>query len=81
MLPPPVELETIAVLKALARANRALAELKGRAATIPNRRHDRHLGSSGGQAPSEIENIATTHRNCCRLTGSLILHSFGSDKP
>jgi hypothetical protein len=52
MLPPPVELETIAVLKALARANRALAELKGHAATIPNRRHDRHLGSSGGQALS-----------------------------
>jgi hypothetical protein len=36
MLPPPVELETIAVLKALARANRALVELKGSAATIPN---------------------------------------------
>jgi len=35
-LPPPVNLETVSVLKALARANRALAELKGRAATIPN---------------------------------------------
>jgi len=35
-LPPPIELETVAVLKALARANRTLAELKGRAAVIPN---------------------------------------------
>jgi hypothetical protein len=35
-LPPPVALETVPVLKALAAANRALAELKGRAATIPN---------------------------------------------
>ena len=35
-LPPAVDLETVPVLKALAAANRALAELKGRAATIPN---------------------------------------------
>lgn len=35
-LPPAVDIETRAVLKALARANRALAELKGRAAVIPN---------------------------------------------
>ena len=37
-LPPPVDLETVPVLKALAGANRSLAELKGRAATIPNPR-------------------------------------------
>lgn len=36
VLPPAVDLETVPVLKALAAANRALAELKGRAATIPN---------------------------------------------
>jgi Fic family protein len=36
VLPPDVNLESVAVLKALAAANRALAELKGRAATIPN---------------------------------------------
>lgn len=35
-LPPALELETVAVMRALAAANRALAELKGRAATIPN---------------------------------------------
>jgi hypothetical protein len=38
-LPPPTDLETVAVLKALAKANRALAELKGRAATIPQSGH------------------------------------------
>jgi hypothetical protein len=35
-IPPNVELETVPVLKALARATRALPVLKGRAATIPN---------------------------------------------
>lgn len=37
MLPPNAELETKAVLKQLARANRALAELKGYADAIPNK--------------------------------------------
>ncbi len=37
MLPPNAELEMKAVLKQLARANRALAELKGYADTIPNK--------------------------------------------
>ena len=37
MLPPNAELETKAVLKQLSRANRALAELKGYADTIPNK--------------------------------------------
>lgn len=35
-LPPPVELETVQVLKSLNRASRALANLKGQARTIPN---------------------------------------------
>ena len=35
-LPPQGVAETAAVLKALTRAHRYLAELKGRAATIPN---------------------------------------------
>jgi hypothetical protein len=35
-LPSPMDFETVPVLKALAKANRALAELKERAATIPN---------------------------------------------
>ncbi|GBR51551.1 hypothetical protein [Gluconobacter sphaericus] len=35
-LPPQTEIETVPVLKALVEANKALAELKGRATTIPN---------------------------------------------
>jgi Fic family protein len=61
LLPPPVELETVAVLKALARANRALAELKGRAATIPNQGIlIDTLALQEAKASSEIENIVTT---------------------
>ena len=37
MLPPDAELETREVLKQLASTNRALAELKGYADTIPNK--------------------------------------------
>jgi Fic family protein len=60
-LPPPIDLETVPVLKALARANRALAELKGRAATIPNQ--DiliDTLALQEAKASSENENIVTT---------------------
>ena len=35
-LPPPDSLETVEVLREAARAHRYLAELKGRAASIPN---------------------------------------------
>ncbi|MBT3071431.1 Fic family protein [Rhodomicrobium sp. Az07] len=60
-LPPPVELETVAVLKALAKANRALAELKGRAAVIPNQGIlIDTLALQEAKASSEIENIVTT---------------------
>jgi len=60
-LPPPVDLETVPVLKALARANRALAELKGRAATIPNQAIlIDTLALQEAKASSEIENIVTT---------------------
>jgi len=62
MLPPSVELETKLVLKALARANRALAELKGYADTIPNK----HILINAvmineAKDSSAIENIITTH--------------------
>jgi Fic family protein len=61
-LPPPVELETVPVLKALAAANRALAELKGRAGTIPNQGIlIDTLVLQEAKASSEIENIVTTH--------------------
>ncbi len=60
-LPPPTNLETVAVLKALAKANRALAELKGRAATIPNQGIlIDALALQEAKASSEIENIVTT---------------------
>ena len=62
VLPPKAELETKAVLKQLARANRALAELKGYADTIPNK----HILVNAvmikeAKDSSAIENIITTH--------------------
>jgi Fic family protein len=60
-LPPAVELETLQVLKALAAANRALAEIKGRAAVIPNQGIlIDTLALQEAKASSEIENIVTT---------------------
>lgn len=60
-LPPAVELETIPVLKALAEANRHLAELKGRAATIPNQGIlIDTLSLQEAKASTEVENIVTT---------------------
>lgn len=60
-LPPPIDFETVTVLKALAKANRALAELKGRAATIPNQGIlIDSLTLQEAKASSEIENIVTT---------------------
>ena len=62
MLPPGVDLETRAILKQLAMANRALAELKGYADTIPNK----HILINAvlineSKDSSEIEDIITTH--------------------
>ena len=62
MLPPSVDLETKSVMKQLSKANRALAELKGYADTIPNK----HIlinavMISEAKDSSAIENIITTH--------------------
>lgn len=62
MLPPNAELESKAVLKQLARTNRALAELKGYADTIPNK----HILINAvmineAKDSSAIENIITTY--------------------
>lgn len=62
ILPPNVEIETKPVLRQLARANRALAELKGYASTIPNK----HILINAvtineAKDSSAIENIITTH--------------------
>jgi Fic family protein len=60
-LPPSADLETVAVLRKLAIANRALAELKGRAATIPNQGIlIDTLALQEAKASSEIESIVTT---------------------
>lgn len=60
-LPPPTDFETVRILKALAKANRALAELKGRAAVIPNQGIlIDTLALQEAKASSEIENIVTT---------------------
>lgn len=60
-LPPPVELETVRVYKALTRASRALADLKGQARTIPNQGIlIDTLALQEAKASSEIENIVTT---------------------
>jgi Fic family protein len=62
MLPPDIDVETKAVLRQLARANRALAELKGYAESIPNK----HILINAimineAKDSSAIENIITTH--------------------
>jgi Fic family protein len=60
-LPPPGALETVAVLKQSARAHRYLAELKGRAAAMPNAGIlINTLALQEAKASSEIENIITT---------------------
>lgn len=69
-LPPPVELESRAVLKRALGASRLLAELKGALTTIPNP----VLLLNGivlqeARLSSEIENIVTTHDALYRAAG------------
>ncbi len=60
-LPPPGAIETPAVLRALTQAHRHLAELKGRAATMPNQGIlIDTLALQEAKASSEVENIVTT---------------------
>jgi Fic family protein len=60
-LPPPVDLETVSILRAASRAHRALAELKGRAASIPNPGIlIDTLTLQEARASSNVENIVTT---------------------
>jgi Fic family protein len=60
-VPPRIELETPAVLRLAARAHRALAELKGAAATIPNEAIlIDTLALQEAKDSSEIEDIITT---------------------
>lgn len=76
-LPPPGELETRAVLRALADAHRRLAELKGRAASIPNQSIlIDSLALQEAKASSEIENIVTTQDEL--FQASLFMEGPGS---
>lgn len=68
-LPPPEVQETSAVLRALAQAHRHLAELKGRAAAIPNQGIlIDTLALQEAKASSEIENIVTTQDELFRAS-------------
>jgi len=62
LLPPKADLETKPILKRLASAHRYLAELKGKAATIPNENIlINTLALQEAKDSSAIENIITTH--------------------
>ncbi len=66
-LPPPAELETPSILKAAALAHRHLAELKGRAISVPNPEIlIDTLTLQEARASCEIENIVTTHDDLYR---------------
>jgi Fic family protein len=67
-LPPSEDLETPAVLRALAHAHRRLAEVKGRGAVIPNQGIlIDTLSLQEAKASSEIENIITTQDELFRV--------------
>jgi Fic family protein len=67
LLPLDTDIETTAVLKKLAKAHRALAELKGVAASIPNQSIlINTLSLQEAKDSSAIENIITTHDDLYR---------------
>lgn len=67
LLPLSMDLETKVVLKKLAKAHQALAELKGVAASIPNQRIlINTLALQEAKDSSAIENIVTTHDDLYR---------------
>lgn len=68
-LPPEGELETNAVLRLAARAHRHLAEVKGKASSIPNQSIlIDTLSLQEAKASSEIENIVTTQDELFQLS-------------
>jgi Fic family protein len=67
-LPPQVDLETKASLRAAIRAHRALAELKGVGELLPNQSVlISTVSLQEAQASSEIEGIVTTNDNLFRV--------------
>lgn len=80
-LPPAIDLETITIYKALAAANRNLAELKGLATSIPNQGIlIDSLALQEAKASSEIENIVTTQDDLFRDQVSLSKTATGPAK-
>ncbi|MES0489600.1 MAG: Fic/DOC family N-terminal domain-containing protein [Leptospirales bacterium] len=68
-LPPAADLETLEIMKALNRASRSLAELKGEAKTIPNERIlINTLSLQEAKDSSAIENIITTNDELFRAS-------------
>jgi Fic family protein len=62
LLPPKTDLESPAILKAAIAANRSLAELKGKAESLPNPAVlINNIVAQEAKASSEIENIVTTN--------------------
>lgn len=67
-LPPEYGFESVAIYKALAKATRSLAELKGLATSIPNQGIlIDSLTLQEAKASSEIENIVTTQDDLFRI--------------
>ncbi len=78
-LPPKQNIETKQVLRALNKASRALAELKGEAKTIPNENIlINTLGLQEAKDSSEIENIVTTHDELFLATVDNIVESIAA---
>ncbi len=72
LLPPPVDLETKAVLKQAIAANRALADLKGLARQIPNQGVlINGIVLQEARLSSEIENIVTTNDELYRAAADM----------
>ncbi len=71
LLPPKADIETRKVLKKAIGANRALAELKGKAFIIPNQEILlNNITLQEARASSEVENVITTNDNLFRALSS-----------
>lgn len=81
MLPPNANLETKAVLKALTRASRSLAELKGYADTIANKYIlINAITINEAKDSSAIENIITTHDDIYKaMSGNSVNNSAAKE--
>lgn len=72
LLPPPVELETKAILKQAIAASRAVANLRGKAQQIPNQRMMiDSIVLQEARLSSEIENIVTTNDELYRAAADI----------